>query len=277
MAQDASQAFDERLGRVHDAVALKEPDRVPILAPTTNQFPYIRKGHKMAQILYDVDTVGNAVGNGYSFVVGGVTENYVLQYAYATPETFEAATGIDTDITTMLVSTTDDHDAQQRISNEVLELDGVSTASFVDDAISYYRKALKSVDSVVIVLIVAAAVLAFVVVYNLTNINIAERQREIATLKVLGFSPGEYMAYIFRETILLSVLGGIIGCFLGIFLEAFVIITAEVDVVMFGRDIHAWSFVLAFVLTMVFTAIVMLFMKRKLDHISMVESLKSVE
>ena len=147
----------------------------------------------------------------------------------------------------------------------------------MDDAIAYYRKALKSVDAVVIVLIVAAAALAFVVVYNLANINIAERQREIATLKVLGFTRGEYVAYIFREIVILSLIGGLLGLFSGIFLESFVITTAEVDLVMFGREIHAMSFVISFVLTMVFTGLVMLFMRGKLHKISMVESLKSIE
>ena len=103
---------------------------------------------------------------------------------------------------------------------------------------------------------VAAALLAFVVLYNLTNINITERAREIATLKVLGFTSREVDAYIFRETILLSVIGAAIGLVLGVFMEGFVITTAEVDQVMFGRDIHAASFAIAFALTMVFSGIV---------------------
>ena len=124
---------------------------------------------------------------------------------------------------------------------------------------------------------VAAAALAFVVLYNLTNINISERQREIATLKVLGFTPGEVDAYIYRETVLLSLIGAIVGMPLGIVMEYFVVLTAEVDQVMFGREIHPSSFVLAFVLTMLFTAIVMLAMRGKLRKIDMVGSLKSVE
>ena len=136
---------------------------------------------------------------------------------------------------------------------------------------------LTSVDSVVVVLIVAAAALAFVVLYNLTNINIAERAREIATLKVLGFTRKEVNAYIFRETMILSVIGAAVGLVLGIFLEAFVVQTAEVDQVMFGREIHALSFAIAFALTLVFTVLVMLAMRGKLRRIDMVESLKSNE
>ena len=156
-------------------------------------------------------------------------------------------------------------------------MDGVKTVTYSDETINSYRTMLKSVDSVVVVLVVAAALLAFVVLYNLTNINITERAREIATLKVLGFTSREVDAYIFRETILLSVIGAAIGLVLGVFMEGFVITTAEVDQVMFGRDIHAASFVIAFALTMVFSGIVALAMRGKLRRIDMVESLKSNE
>ena len=127
------------------------------------------------------------------------------------------------------------------------------------------------------VLVVSAALLAFIVLYNLTNINIEERIREIATLKVLGFTPHETNAYIFREIALLAVIGAAIGLVLGTYLEGFVVVTAEVDQVMFGRTIHSPSFVAGFVLTLVFSAISMLLMLPKLAHVNMVESLKSNE
>ena len=113
--------------------------------------------------------------------------------------------------------------------------------------------------------------------YNLTNINIQERIREIASLKVLGFTRHEVASYVFREIILLSALGAAIGLAAGIFLEQFVIVTAEVDFVMFGRDIHPASFAIAFGMTMMFTLIVMAALSPKLAHIDMVESLKSVD
>ena len=116
---------------------------------------------------------------------------------------------------------------------------------------------MSSVNMIVVVLVTAAAALAFIVLYNLTNINITERMREIATLKVLGFTPREMNAYIFREI--------------------FVVVTAEVDQIMFGRAIHPTSFLLAFLLTMLFTVLVMLAMRGKLRRIDMVESLKSNE
>ena len=130
---------------------------------------------------------------------------------------------------------------------------------------------------IVLVVVVCAAALAFIVLYNLTNINITERVREIATLKVLGFTPHEVNAYIYRETMLLSLIGAFVGLFLGIAMEGYVVITAEVDQVMFGREIHALSFIIAFALTMLFSVIVTLAMKFKLKKIDMVESLKSVD
>ena len=153
----------------------------------------------------------------------------------------------------------------------------MKTVTYNDETIDSYRTMLKTVDSVVVVLVVAAALLAFVVLYNLTNINITERAREIATLKVLGFTPREVDAYIFRETMLLSVIGAVVGMLLGVVMEGFVITTAEVDQVMFGRDIHAASFVIAFALTLLFSLIVAVAMRKKLRRINMVESLKSNE
>ena len=113
--------------------------------------------------------------------------------------------------------------------------------------------------------------------YNLTNINVSERVREIASLKVLGFTRREVHAYVFREIVLLSLLGDAGGMVLGTWLEGFVITTAEVDYVMFGREIHPLSFALAFALTMAFTLAILLLMRRRLDAVDMVESLKSVE
>ena len=140
-----------------------------------------------------------------------------------------------------------------------------------------FAQMLDALNMVIIVIIVAAGLLAFVVLYNLTNININERIREISTLKVLGFYDMEVDNYIFRETILLSVIGDFVGLILGVFLSKFIIETAEIDMVMFGREIHPISFVLAFLVTLVFTFIVILFMHKYLVKINMVDALKSVE
>ena len=225
---------------------------------------------------YDEDDIGNLVGDGRAVTVAGIMENYVAQYAYVTADVYEQAMGKPAGFATVYADLGDGVD-RDAFSDQLLSMDGVKTVTYSDETINSYRTMLKSVDSVVVVLVVAAALLAFVVLYNLTNINITERAREIATLKVLGFTSREVDAYIFRETILLSVIGAAIGLVLGIFMEGFVITTAEVDQVMFGRDIHVASFVIAFALTMVFSGIVALAMRGKLRRIDMVESLKSNE
>ncbi len=227
--------------------------------------------------LFDEDDIGNAVGEPHEVRVAGVMENYVSQYVYLTPTLYEQAMGEAPVFGTVYANVVEGDDARSAFSEDLLSMDGVKTVAFNDETIDSYRTMLKSVDSVVVVLVIAAALLAFVVLYNLTNINITERIREIATLKVLGFTPREVDAYIYRETMLLAVIGALVGLVLGVVMEGFVVVTAEVDQVMFGRDIHAASFVIAFALTMVFSIIVTFAMRRKLRRIDMVESLKSNE
>ena len=134
-----------------------------------------------------------------------------------------------------------------------------------------------SLNGVVWLLIVSACLLNFVVLYNLTNINIGERVREIATIKVLGFYPRETDAYIYRENIVLTAVGTALGLWLGVFLHRFVISAAEIDMIMFTRNINVLSFIMSAVLTFVFSALVNFFMHFKLTRISMTESLKSIE
>ena len=227
--------------------------------------------------IFDEDAVGDATGDGREVTVAGIMENYVGHYVYFTPALYEQVMGEEPVFTTLYANEVEDEGAREVLSDELLATDGVKTVTYNDETIDSYRTMLKSVDSVVVVLVIAAALLAFVVLYNLTNINITERIREIATLKVLGFTPREVDAYIYRETLLLAVIGALVGLLLGIMMEGFVVVTAEVDQVMFGRDIHAASFVIAFLLTMVFSVIVTLAMRPKLRRIDMVESLKSNE
>ena len=227
--------------------------------------------------IYDEDAIGNAMGEGREVRVSGIMENYVAQYVLMSPALYESTMGEAPSYATLLANVAEGDDVREVFSDDVLAMDGVKTVTYNDETINSYRSMLKSVDSVVVVLVVAAALLAFVVLYNLSNINITERVREIATLKVLGFTPHEVNAYIYRETMLLSLIGAFVGLFLGIAMEGYVVITAEVDQVMFGREIHALSFIIAFALTMLFSVIVTLAMKFKLKKIDMVESLKSVD
>ena len=227
--------------------------------------------------IFDEDAVGNVTGEGRTVRVSAIMENYVGQVVFMTPDLYAQVMGESPTFSTFYTKLGSDTGARQEFSDEVLGLENVKTCTYNDETIESYRTMLKSVDSVVVVLVVAAALLAFVVLYNLTNINITERIREIATLKVLGFTPHEVNAYIYRETLLLAVIGAAFGLVLGVVMEGYVITTAEVDQVMFGRDIHVASFVIAFVLTMVFSIVVTLAMRGKLRRVDMVESLKSNE
>ena len=235
----------------------------------------IRAGDQL--MLFDQDDAGNAIGTGHALTVTGVTENYVANLVYVGRGAWRSVSPVTPVFSTIFCNVPDTGDVRATVSARLHDMTGVSTVTFSDEAINQYRHVLSVVDMVVVVLIVSAAALAFIVLYNLTNINVEERLREIAALKVLGFTKREVYAYIFREIMLLALMGDVTGMLLGIWLERFVITTAEVDYVMFGRSIHPLSFVYAFALTLVFSALVMLVMRRKLDRVDMVESLKSVD
>lgn len=227
--------------------------------------------------LYDLDEIGNATGEGYELTITGVTENYVYHYLYVGEEAWEEATGKPCAIDTMSARIRPDEETRLAVADALAKDGEVANVSFSTETIEAYRKSLQSVNMVVIVLVVAAAALAYIVLYNLINIQLIERSREIASLKVLGFNQREVAGYLFRETIVLVVLGALVGLALGTVMEAFVVTTAEVDAVMFGRDIHLPSYLYAFGLTLVFSLLVMACVSPKLRRIDMVESLKSVD
>ena len=227
--------------------------------------------------LVEQDAIGNPTGESHTMVVTGIVENYIYDYAYTGPGGWEELAGEDATFESIYAICTTDEDLREEFSDLARSIDGVNTVSYSDETIETYRTMIESVNLIVIVLIVAAAALDFIVVYNLTNINIAERVREIATLKVLGFTKGETEAYVYRETILLTIVGALLGLVFGVFLESYVVTTAEVDQVMFGRSIHSTTFLLGFFLTVAFTAFVMFVMRGKIAKVSMVESLKSNE
>ena len=230
-------------------------------------------------VLFDRDKVGNSVGAGHKLTITGICENYVGTTVYIAPTIFAKISSSPVMYETLFIQAPDlkPGEQQQNIASELHSCDDVSLVAFSDETISLYRNMISVVDYVVAVLIISAVLLAFIVLYNLTNINIEERQREIASLKVLGFTKREIYAYIFREVFLLSLLGDVFGLGVGVYLERFVVATAEVDYVMFSRTIHLESFVIAFVLTLVFTGLILLVMTPKLNRIDMVESLKSVD
>lgn len=228
-------------------------------------------------VVYDQDEIGNATGAGYELVVTGICENYVYHYLFVGAAAWEEATGRACQPDSLLVRVAPDEQTRLDVSAALGERDDVSTVIFNTETIDAYRKSLRSVNLIVVVLVAAAAALAFIVLYNLINIQLIERTREIASLKVLGFNRREVAGYLFRETLLLVIVGALAGLALGVAMEGFVVTTAEVDAVMFGRDIHLSSFLISFGMTLAFSFIVMAAIAPKLRSIDMVESLKSVD
>lgn len=227
--------------------------------------------------VYAQDRIGNASGEPSTLTITGVAENYVGSYLYVGPSAWHSL-GIQDDATDGWYATLPENQTtRDAFGEKLINQAGVATVDDVNEAIHTYKESLAVVNRVVAILIVAAALLAFIVLYNLTNINIEERIREIASLKVLGFTRHEVDAYVFREIALLAVFGALFGLVLGTYLEGFVVQTAEIDLVMFGRAIHVPSYWFAFGLTLVFSLLVYVAMRPKLKNIDMVESLKSVE
>ena len=227
--------------------------------------------------VYAQDRIGNASGEPSTLTVTGVAENYVGSYLYLGSSSWHSLGIQDQAADGWYATLPEDQVTREAFGEKLINQTGVATVDDVNEAIRTYRESLAVVNRVVAILIVAAALLAFIVLYNLTNINIEERIREIASLKVLGFTRHEVDAYVFREIALLAIFGALFGLVLGTYLEGFVVQTAEIDLVMFGRAIHAPSYWFAFGLTLVFSLLVYVAMRPKLKNIDMVESLKSVE
>ena len=225
----------------------------------------------------DTVTIENGDEKRFAVTVTGVVENYIRAYVYIGRDAYRDALGEDADYTTLAVLCEVPVSEENQVITTLHQFSCVGSATFISSSIQSFENMLSKIDFIVIVLIICAAILAFVVLYNLTNINISERQREIATIKVLGFYSGEVDAYIFRETFLLSLLGAVCGLFVGIALHRFVVVTVEVSNIMFGRSIYPQSYIYSLALTLLFTVLVCLALRRRLKKINMVESLKSVD
>lgn len=212
-------------------------------------------------------------------VIQNICENYMGHYLYMTPKYYEKVYGEKPEYNTVLFSVQDSYTRQQmeEAGEKILARDEVLSLSYMKDIEKRLNDMLKSLNLVIIVLIVSAGMLAFVVLYNLNTINIAERKRELATLRVLGFYNPEVAAYVYRENILLTLIGTIVGAGLGKILHLFIIETVEVPAAMFGRIINLPSYIYSFLFTILFSMIVNGVMYFKLRKIDMVESLKSIE
>ncbi len=209
--------------------------------------------------------------------VAAVCENYLSHYLYLTPALYEKVYGETPEYNSVFLRSGEEQDVIEEVGESLLEQDAVLNITYTGTMAEQIDNMLGALDVVMIVIIVSAGMLAFVVLYNLNNININERRRELATLKVLGFYNGEVAAYVYRENVLLTLIGTALGIFIGKFLHAFVITTVEVDACMFGRNINPPSFVYGSLFTIGFSVIVNGVMYFKLKKIDMVESLKSIE
>ncbi len=224
----------------------------------------------------DMVTIYNPNNQAYKIKISDITENYAYNYIYLTNEYYEEV--FDSKVQyNMVISDLDEDMDKDTISASLLNTDRVLNVSFIDDILERFNDMIDNLNKIVFVILICSCLLAFIVLYNLTTINITERIREIATLKVLGFHDKEVSLYVYRETMILTVLGALVGLIFGVFLHRFVITSAEMEFIMFQRNINGISYVYAFIITMIFSIIISIFTHFKLKKINMIEALKSVE
>ena len=225
----------------------------------------------------DTVTLRTEDGEKLKVKVTALSRNYIYNYVYISPETWKLDNGSDPVYKSIYIHASEGTQENRELSEKLLACDAVSAVAVNADMLSQVNRMMGSLDAVVLLIILCAGALAFIVIYNLTNINITERIREIATIKVLGFRPKETAAYVFRENVVLTALGTIVGLGAGICLHRFVIANIDVDMVTFQPRVLPFSFVKSILLTFVFMVIVDVVMYLKLERINMAESLKSVE
>lgn len=222
-------------------------------------------------------TIEDADGNPHEVNVSGITEMYINHFVIMSRQYYKEVFGKEAGSNIIYLSTTGDDAAQKLLANKISTMQGVEGVSLYSGQLDNFNSMVKGLNGIIWVLIISSMLLAFVVLSNLITVNISERQREIATLKVLGFRRAEVKKYIFKENNLLAGIGGIVGIPVGIALHRYIMRTVEMDYLMFGRNIEWTSFFYAFVLTILFSVIVNRMMTKRLNDIRMVESLKSVE
>ncbi len=222
----------------------------------------------------DTVTLENEDGRKKAVSVEAITENYIAAYAYLSEETYLELFGSQPDISFIFCCIPEGTDGNEAAA-EALESHHVLYSRSSMSLKDTFAESIKSIDGVIAVLILAAGLLSIVVLYNLNNVNICERRKELATLRVLGFYTHEIEQYIFRESNILSFFGSLVGLGIGVWLHSFVVRTVEVNSVMFGRNIYPLSFLYSIVISVVFTLIVNLIMKRTIGKIDMVEAMKS--
>jgi putative ABC transport system permease protein len=225
------------------------------------------------------DTVTFSVNEQqYTLPVAAVTENYIYHYIYMSSALYEKTFDTDIMFNTIACAASENMTNFEAFASDWLSRIGsVLSIVNIDSARKSFEETINSINIIILVMLIAAGALAFVVVYNLTNINISERTREIATIKVLGFKHSETNMYIFRENFVMGAVGIVLGGVIGYFLAQFMLRTVEVDMVKFVKDIEATSYLYAVLLTAFYIVMVNLMMTKRMKNISMVESLKAIE
>lgn len=234
---------------------------------------------KLAQLLDlevgDSIEIEDADGEPLSVEIDGIVENYIFHTIYLSPEYYEVISGNEAEFTVDLIKFDEEKVNEQTVGNTLLEEDEVVGIHYISEMHSAFSDTLDSLDLITQILVVSAAVLAFIILYNLTNINVSERQRELSTIKVLGSYDYEVTTYIYRENIILTLLGILFGFGFGTILTNFIMGTMEVDQLVFGRTIYPMSYLYSALLTIIFSIIVMLVIHYQLKKIDMVEALKA--
>ena len=216
--------------------------------------------------------------NQKEVTISNVVENYVYHYVYMSKDLYQDLYGEDYKTNVLLVNDNNLTEKQEEtLATDIMNNNEVSSVSLISSAIESMDETMQSLNYVVVVLIVSAGLLAFVVLYNLSNVNISERIRELATIKVLGFYDREVYDYVTRETILLTLIGIVLGLIAGYFLNYFIIGTCEINMLRFNKTIEPLSYLYSVLITIGFTLIVNLVTYFTLKKIDMIESLKSVE
>ena len=214
----------------------------------------------------------------YHCKISGITENYAGNCMYMTPAMYQKLTNKETEYNTVYTQIAEDAKENEKdIANDWMGNDDIITVSLLNEQLESITSTLDSLNVIVFVLIICAGLLAIVVLYNLTNINIAERVREIATIKVLGFYNGETANYIYRENTVLTLVGAAVGLPIGTLFTSFIVQAIQMDMVMFPQQVNFISYIIGFALTLAFSLFVNFIMYFKMNKISMVESLKSIE
>ncbi|MGM9533648.1 MAG: FtsX-like permease family protein, partial [Intestinibacter sp.] len=283
-----------KAGKASEDVRIVIPDNLDQLDKFINLRE--RVGHKKLSLSNDgliltekaAREIGASVGDTIKLKNGdditkeakiiGITENYLSHYAYMTKDYYnELFNNIPFNNKVLCTLNDTSSKSEENLSEKLNQIEGVSGVVFNTASKETFSNTIKNLNYVVLVVIISAGALAFVVLYNLTNVNISERIREIATIKVLGFYDGETAAYIYRENIILTLVGIVVGLGLGKMLHQYIMITVEIKSMMFGRIISPKSYVIAAVLTVFLSLIVNFVMYFKLKRVKMVESLKSVD